>query len=59
MIECVTIIILALMVCITDIILNHMKNCYKRGVGWYADPKYEKRISKSEKIIKEKEEENK
>ena len=58
MIGCVTIVIIVFMICITEIILDHMKNCDKRDIGWYADPEYEKRISKLEKIIKE-EEENK
>ena len=59
MVAAITIILMLLILCATILIAYHMNLCDENGVGWYADPKYEERISRLEKIIKEKEEENK
>lgn len=54
MVAGIVIVSIVLIICVSVLIGIHMIICAENGIGMYADPKYEKRISDLEKIIKEK-----
>ena len=54
MLAAITIILIVLIICASVLFGIHMYFCAENEIGMYADPKYEKRISDLEKLIKEK-----
>lgn len=54
MVAGIVIVSIVLIICVSILIGLHMVLCAENEIGMYADPKYEKRISDLEKIIKEK-----
>ena len=50
-------VLIILIICTTILFGIHMYFCSENEIGMYADPRYEERIRKLEKIIKEKGEE--
>ena len=57
MIAGIVIVLIFLIICGSILFGIHMFLCFENGIGMYADPRYEERIRKLEKIIKEKGEE--
>ena len=57
MIAGIVIVLIFLIICGSILFGIHMYFCSENEIGMYADPKYEERIRKLEKIIKEKGEE--